>query len=95
MNDPEVQRSVLHSQDGLEDPEAMEPDVAFCASLEYGLAPTCRVGLWARQAGHGPLQPGQRQHQRDHRVPIAEGVEYRNQKNNISEEKNSGKLRFE
>lgn len=44
LNDPEVQRSVLHSQAGLADPEAMVPDEAFCASLEYGLPPTAGWG---------------------------------------------------
>ena len=44
LNDPEVQRSVLLSQAGLEDPEAMVPDEDFCASLEYGLPPTAGWG---------------------------------------------------
>ena len=44
LNDPEVQRSVLLSQTGLSDPEAMVPDEAFCTSLEYGLPPTAGWG---------------------------------------------------
>jgi len=44
LNDPEVQRSVLLSQAGLSDPEAMVPDEPFCTSLEYGLPPTAGWG---------------------------------------------------
>jgi len=44
LNDPEVQRSVLLSQAGLSDPEAMVPDEQFCTSLEYGLPPTAGWG---------------------------------------------------
>jgi len=44
LNDPQIQRTTLNTQAGLDDPERMLPDESFCVALEHGLPPTAGWG---------------------------------------------------